>query len=566
MPLPVPPPLGYPVPYSRHAVSVQLPTWQDMCGMAQGEPRVKRVQRIGYPRSFLQKDVQALIDTAVEIFGTAKESCLIFPSFSHAAACGAFIRSHISSPESINGEYSVRAVDFPRGAASRPQSCSNHVLICTAQSMNVRLFAVFFPTEFRSTAIKFWRLTGTGISSRLAEDLLTSNTFTKNVFLPLVTDANPFRKACVEDAADIIKCRIANLLGRTLPSNSSKNFVDAADVYLYPSGMSAIYHCNQLLNTWRGTQSIVFGFPYELTLKLVETFGTSCKFFGFGTPDELQELEQFLEIEAENGRSIQAIWCECPSNPLLRTVDLDRIRQLADQFNFPVVVDETIGTFANVDLLQVADVIVTSLTKSFSGYLDVMAGSIALNPSSRFYKPFKKALDSSYRNELYAADAIQLECNSRDFLARAGKMNETAATLVSHLETFISNPESALTKIYYPSQCWSVANYQARMRPSTPEFYPGYGCLFTLDFADVEAATVFFDTLDVHKGPSLGGNLTLAQPYVQTVFFREKDWAAQFGLRETIVRVSVGLEDAGELLATFDKAVRKARKSTALNM
>ena len=55
--LPQPPPLGFPVPDDRHAVSVQVPTWQDIRGMAAEEPRVSLVQQIGYPRTFLNQDI-----------------------------------------------------------------------------------------------------------------------------------------------------------------------------------------------------------------------------------------------------------------------------------------------------------------------------------------------------------------------------------------------------------------------------------------------------------------------------------------------------------------------------
>lgn len=58
------PPLGYPVPTARHAVSVQLPTWSDMCDFAAGDPRVKSAQRTGYPRSFLHKDVVEVVTTS----------------------------------------------------------------------------------------------------------------------------------------------------------------------------------------------------------------------------------------------------------------------------------------------------------------------------------------------------------------------------------------------------------------------------------------------------------------------------------------------------------------------
>ncbi|KAE8373757.1 cystathionine gamma-synthase [Aspergillus bertholletiae] len=550
MPLPVPPPLGHAIPYSRHAVSVQLPTWVDMCGMAHGEDRVKRALRIGYPRSFIQGDVRDLVARCVKRYASMDQTCLLFPSLEHASACEAFVQSQKDNDGKSYDSCVVRAIDFSTDSSLD----LGHVGKGYSTAQHIRLYATFFPAVDFPVALKFWRLTGTGISSRLAEDLLANTNLSVDTGGPnqalQIHGAGPWTQ-------DIIRQRIASLLNRTSFPGYQGLEIGASDIFLFPTGMSAIYHCNKLLNQWRGGQSIVFGFPYELTLKLVETFGKSCKFYGFGTPDELEDLEAYLHTETENGRWIQAIWCECPSNPLLRTVDLDRIRQLADQYRIPVVVDETIGTFANVDVSPVADIVITSLTKTFSGYLDVMAGSIILNPASTFYAKFRKIL-STYPNGLYEPDAVQLECNSRDFLPRAAKMNDTAMALVSNLYPHVSTPGSILTNIYYPCTCWSAENYRARMRPHTPEFKPGYGCLFTLEFTSVATATRFFDALDVHKGPSLGGNLTLAQPYVQTVFFREKEWAARYGLKESIIRISVGLEEVDDLLDAFGHALRVA--------
>lgn len=221
----------------------------------------------------------------------------------------------------------------------------------------------------------FWRLAGVGISSRLAEFccnhlsvLLDITGITNRPINHLVqsrwTDPS-HRKLCQ---------RISSLLKRAPSSKEQYDCVARDDVYLYQSGMSAIYHAQQLLLEWRGAQSIVFGFPYELTLKLLEIYGPSTKFYPFGTEEELDLLQEYLDAEFSQGRSVQAIWCECPSNPLLKTADLRRIRGLADKYNFALVVDETIGGFANVDVLGVADIIVTSLTKSFNGFADVMGG------------------------------------------------------------------------------------------------------------------------------------------------------------------------------------------------
>lgn len=84
----------------------------------------------------------------------------------------------------------------------------------------------------------------------------------------------------------------------------------------------------------------------------------------------MDELEQRLE----GGERFLALFCEFPGNPLLICPNLQRIRSLADKYDFAVVVDETIGNFINVNVLPYADVVVSSLTKIFSGESNVMGG------------------------------------------------------------------------------------------------------------------------------------------------------------------------------------------------
>lgn len=237
----------------------------------------------------------------------------------------------------------------------------------------IHLYAVFFPIQFIQTAMGFWRLTGTGISSRLAESLHKNMRSIRSA--SSIDEYEVMPSTLINSSATTKICeRISYLLKRASIQPEISNKVTASDIFLYPTGMSAIYHCNYLLQQWRSTESIVFGFPYELTLKMLQTYGTSCRFYGFGNPEELDELEDYIVSEALHGRRVQSVWCECSSNPLLRTVDLNRIRSLADNYGFQVVIDETIGSFANVDVMGVADIIITSLTKSFSGNGDVMGG------------------------------------------------------------------------------------------------------------------------------------------------------------------------------------------------
>lgn len=102
----------------------------------------------------------------------------------------------------------------------------------------------------------------------------------------------------------------------------------------------------------------------------MEKFGPGCHFYGNGSAEDLDDLENKLK----SGERVLALFCEFPSNPLLKSPDLIRIRQLADTYDFAVVVDETVGNFLNVHVLPHADVVVSSLTKVFSGDSNVMGG------------------------------------------------------------------------------------------------------------------------------------------------------------------------------------------------
>jgi len=111
--------------------------------------------------------------------------------------------------------------------------------------------------------------------------------------------------------------------------------------------------------------------PYGSTPKAVRESGYArFMFHSQGSSEELDRLASSLA----SGHSIACLFCEIPSNPLCATPDLRRIRDLADQYRFAVICDDTIGTFVNVDVLPYADAVITSLTKIFSGACNVMGG------------------------------------------------------------------------------------------------------------------------------------------------------------------------------------------------
>jgi cystathionine gamma-synthase len=334
--------------------------------------------------------------------------------------------------------------------------------------------------------------------------------------------------------------------------------VSPDDVYLFQTGMSSIYSVHQYLLSVYNAKSVLFGYAFHSTPHVLEDFGPGFKFLGVGSPEELTELETYLEEEAKGGNKIQAVYTEFPSNPNLSTPDLTQLRKLADKYGFLLIVDDTIGSFCNIDVLGAADIVLTSLTKSFSGYADLMAASAVLNPSSGRFSELKSLFGKLYTNQFYNGDAEALEKNSRDYMARSAVLNNNALKLVEYLQVLAEDPNSSVNKVYYPTTLPSRSNYQVCMRKPTADFTPGYGCLFSFEFDTIEATEEFYDNLNLHKGPHLGAHLTLVLPYVKALYGKELDKVAQYGLDERQIRVSVGLEETDVLLEEFSRAVKAA--------
>jgi len=349
--------------------------------------------------------------------------------------------------------------------------------------------ALFFPGHCFPFAKQFWQHTGEGVQSRRAEyareeyeqgglieksvaeemtrqsrgpkryrkavtslDSATSSSPTNSSFGNGDLESSRFLEErfgrnlnleLADQAKQAIKRRIAGTLTtdlelhdalRSEPDHSRARQVpgfSVDDVYLYPCGMNSIYNAHRQLMLARGPRkSICYGFPYIDTLKVLEKFGPGAVFYGFGTPEDLDDFEKRLE----SGKRFLCLFCEFPSNPLLRSPDLKRIRVLADKYDFAVVIDETVGNFMNVSVLPYADIVVSSLTKVFSGDGNVMGGAAILNPASRYYKMLKGTYDREFEDTFWPEDAIFLERNSRDFVARIERINDNAEALCERLQ------------------------------------------------------------------------------------------------------------------------------------
>lgn len=587
------------------AVSVSLPTWKSNVGYEEGQRWVVDNLTTGYPRFFIHNSIKNLAQAIVDAFGHPGQQAMLFPGRKTASRCIAFIKEKApgSAQERLDVLHLVLDSSNPAASPLKP--------------LDPSVSAVLFVPEAFSYAKQYWQHSGDGISSRRAEfchglltqQLLVPDATHKSSSLspvrqvqckgprryqhrPTSIDETPAAMpkpaqqhngpvpdseessrfveerfgrnldiSFVERAKTAIKRRIAGTLTHDVdlrnhplpqaePSNRGVSGLTENDIYLFPGGMNAIFNTHRFLLSARGSlKSISFGFPYVDTLKILEKFGPGCIFYGHASEEDLDNLERRLQA----GERFLGLFCEFPGNPLLLCPNLQRIRSLADQYDFAVVVDETIGTFTNINVLQYADVVVSSLTKIFSGDCNVMGGSAVLNPSGRYYTALKTAAHHEYEDTYWSEDAIFLERNSRDFATRMDRVNVNAEAIC---DVLVHHP--TVKTVHYPKYIESKKNYDAVKLPTG-----GYGGLLSVVFHRKADAIAFYDTIETAKGPSLGTNFTLTSPYVVLAHYEELDWAASLGVDPDLIRISVGLEETDELVAVFRRALLAAEQASA---
>ncbi|MDZ4287364.1 MAG: PLP-dependent transferase [Prosthecobacter sp.] len=481
--------LGKALPDHEFGVSVSLPLWRHVIGYEEGDPAIVNLFQSGYPRFCCPPAVAALFATAEKDLAHQGERCLVFPRLSHARRCIEFIQ------RSFKGGYAAEW-----GAH--------------------RLAVATFPAEAYDTARKFWRFCGEVVSTRQAAEALG-------------TAFSGVSEEQGRQASVTIRQRLADLAGQ-----------QAEDVFLFPSGMAANYAVHRMLTSlFPDQKTIQLDFPYVDVLKLQQFFGKGVHFLPLQKPEEYEDLRAVLTAEPVSG-----IFCEAPSNPMLRCVDFVRMKEVvaSTRPGTPIIVDDTISTVAHVDAFRFADLVTSSLTKSFSGAGDVLAGGVILNRASRHYAAFSAYLKQHADHELWHGDAVALEQNSRDFVQRAEVMSRNAQALADYLR---AHPR--VEKVWHAATEGQPGYDQIR-RPNG-----GYGCLFSFLLKDAAAASPrFYNALRTCKGPSLGTNFTLVCPYTLLAHYSELDWAESCGVPRHLLRVSAGLEDTADLIARFEAALQ----------
>lgn len=608
-------------PFTPHAISVSLPTWADNVGYEEGEKRIFDVMVSGYPRFFIHSSIGKLARICEQKFGAPNEQCLLYPSKKIADRCRSFIldRASLTStptharlvqyhicPEdtplpSSQPTVELHIVLFPTDAWSIAKQFWQHTGLGISSRLADYCLSLLSPESPNSPVLS-------PTSSRAPFKALNKHYSVKRApqspsfGSALPPNLNPQDVLCKDQSTYLeerygrnlpvsagsfakraMRRRIAGVLVRDNwedcpqgpcagahdvevgPSRRGVRDVTEDDVYLFSTGMSAIWNSHQLvLGARPSAKSVCFGFPYTDTLKVLQKWGPGCHFFGHGLDSDIDTLETIIKQELSANPSalpIAALFVELPSNPLLRSANISLLRALADKYDFLIVIDETIGNLVNVDVLQHADIVVSSLSKIFSGDANAMGGSLILNPQGRHYATLKAHMSANYEDTYFDEDAVFMERNSRNFIQRIHIINENALAVCDYLRSRsvsggTSIPSPAIKEVFYPKYI-------------TPETYlsfklpeGGFGGLFSLTFTSFAASKAFFDNMPFQKGPSLGTNFTLACPYTVLAHYLELEWAAEYGVEEGLVRISVGMEEREGLLEGFKVALTAAEAAT----
>jgi cystathionine gamma-lyase len=240
------------------------------------------------------------------------------------------------------------------------------------------------------------------------------------------------------------------------------------------------------------------------------------------------------------------IWLETPTNPLLRLIDIQAVAEIAHRHNLLLVVDNTFASpYFQQPLKLGADIVVHSTTKYLNGHSDIIGGALVLN-NEEVYQAIK-----FYQN---AAGGVPSPFDSwltlRGIKTLAVRMRQHEENAIAVAKFLAEHPR--VEKVYYPGL------------PAHPDYalakrqMSGFGGMVSFQFkgvyADVDKVVRRFKIFALAE--SLGGvDSLVCHPASMTHGSIPKDIRESRGLTDTLLRLSVGIEDVDDLLADLEQAL-----------
>ncbi len=310
----------------------------------------------------------------------------------------------------------------------------------------------------------------------------------------------------------------------------------------FASGMGAIDAVIKLLKT--GDHVLagndLYGGTYRIFVKVFEQFGLHFDFIDMSHMDNVKKAIR---------QNTKMVWVETPTNPLLRIVDVEGVAALAKDAGALTVVDNTFATpFLQKPLSLGADIVVHSATKYIGGHSDVILGA-AITDNDEIAEKLYFIQKSS------GAVPGPFDC----FLALRGtktlhiRMERHCENAKKVAEFLAAHPK--VQHVNYPGFNFHPNHAVAQRQMS------GFGGMvsFTLKNDDIEAAKRLTTLTKIFTlAESLGGVESLIEhPASMTHSSLPREVRLRSGLEDTLIRLSVGIEDADDLTEDLKQALEK---------
>ena len=286
-------------------------------------------------------------------------------------------------------------------------------------------------------------------------------------------------------------------------------------------------------NTYGGTRGLL---DAELS-----RFGVETVYVDVGDLDAVRDA-------LHAGPKPRLLWADTISNPTLLTNDIPALASLAEQAGIPLVVDNTFATPLHFKPLNHgATIVIHSGTKFIGGHNDVSSGAV-LGPAAIVNRIRRTAI-------LTGAIAAPFDAwlSLRGLRTMEVRLRRSSATSLEAAKAL--ERERGIVRVHYPGLASDPRHAVAKRI-----LRDGFGSLLCIDFGDAATARRVVDNLRlVQIAETLGGLMTTAViPYVNYYRHLDDEALARIGVSPGLVRFSIGIESASDLIADFREAIAAA--------
>ena len=240
------------------------------------------------------------------------------------------------------------------------------------------------------------------------------------------------------------------------------------------------------------------------------------------------------------------VWAETPSNPLMKIIDIKNTVEIAHGFKLPVICDNTFASPYNQRPLELgADLVVSSSTKYLGGHSDIVGGSIVIKDQDLYGEKI------AYLQNAVGAIPSPFDCylltrSIKTLSVRMQKHNENGEKVASFLE---SHPK--ITKIHYPGTDQKYKSIASKQMS-------GFGGMMSVVLdTNLEGVNTFLSNLKIFTlAESLGGVESLIEhPAIMTHASIDKKIRDSLGISDSLLRLSVGIEDVEDIIEDLKQAL-----------